>query len=80
MTTDKRWGDITTVAAYLGVGKDTIYRRIDTQGLPAQRVGGLLRFRLSQVDEWIQESIDDKPTRRSSSTAAKNARSDQESG
>lgn len=77
---DEPWGSIKAVVAHLGVGKDTIYPCIDTQGLPAQQVGGLFRFGHSQVDEWIQESIEDKPTHRSSSTAAKNARIDQENG
>lgn len=78
MATEEPWVGITAVAAHLGVGKDTIYRWIDTQGLPAHRVGGLFRFRLSQVDEWVQKSGAHEPKRRSSGIAAKNSRNDQE--
>ena len=78
MATEEPWVGIAAVAAHLGVGKDTIYRWIDTQGLPAHRVGGLFRFRLSQVDEWVQQRGTDEPKRRSSGNAAKNTRSDQE--
>ncbi|MDE2756673.1 MAG: helix-turn-helix domain-containing protein, partial [Acidobacteriota bacterium] len=55
MATEEPWVGIAAVATHLGVGKDTIYRWIDRQGLPAHRVGGLFRFRLSQVDEWVQK-------------------------
>lgn len=78
MATEEPWVGIAAVATHLGVGKDTIYRWIDRQGLPAHRVGGLFRFRLSQVDEWVQKSGADEPKRRSSGIAAKNARSDQD--
>ena len=51
---DKGWVNIREVAAHLSVGKDSIYRWIDTKGFPARRVGRLLRFRLSEVDEWVE--------------------------
>ena len=52
MATGEGWVDIAEVAAHLHVTKDSIYRWIDTKGFPARRVGRLLRFRLSEVDEW----------------------------
>ena len=67
MATEEPWVGIATVAAHLGVGKDTIYRWIDTQGLPAHRVVGLFRFRLSQVDEWVQSGGSNTPVSRTSS-------------
>ena len=45
---------IADVAAHLSVNKDSIYRWIDTNDFPARRVGRLLRFRLSEVDDWIR--------------------------
>ena len=42
------------VAAHLRVAKQSIYRWIDSKGFPAHRVGRLLRFKLSEVDEWVQ--------------------------
>ena len=54
MASDEPWVGIPEVAAHLRVSKDTVYRWVDTQGLPAHRVGRLFRFRLSQVDDWVQ--------------------------
>lgn len=55
MPTEERWVDVEEVASHLGVGKDSIYRWIDTKGFPAHRVGRLLRFRLSEVDAWVKK-------------------------
>jgi excisionase family DNA binding protein len=38
----------------LGVTRDSIYRWIDRKHLPAQRVGRLWKFKLSEVDEWVR--------------------------
>ena len=54
MATEEGWVDIAEVAAHLQVTKDSIYRWVDTKGFPARRVGRLLRFRLSEVDEWVK--------------------------
>ena len=53
MATEQPWVGIAAVAPHLGVCRDTIYRWIDTQGLPAHRVGRLFRIRLSQ---WTSRS------------------------
>ena len=52
---EERWVGVDDVAAHLGVVKDSIYRWVESKGLPAHRVGRLLRFRLSEVDDWIQQ-------------------------
>ncbi|HWO87739.1 MAG TPA: helix-turn-helix domain-containing protein [Gemmatimonadales bacterium] len=44
------------VATHLRVAKESIYRWIDSTSLPAHRVGRLLRFKLSEVDEWVTAS------------------------
>ena len=59
MTTEEGWVDIAEVAAHLQVTKVSIYRWVDSKGFPARRVGRLLRFKLSQVDEWVEKSGDD---------------------
>ena len=53
MTTDDGWVEVADVAAHLRVNKDSIYRWVHAKGFPAHRVGRLLRFRLSEVDEWV---------------------------
>ena len=54
MTSEEGWVGIADVAAHLSVAKDSIYRWVDTKDFPAHRVGRLLRFRLSEVDEWVR--------------------------
>ncbi len=48
------WASVEDVAQHLGVAKDSIYRWIETKGLPAKRVGRLWKFKISEVDAWVQ--------------------------
>lgn len=48
------WVAVEEVAGHLGVAKDTVYRWIEQKGLPAQRVGRLWKFKLSDVDTWVR--------------------------
>lgn len=50
---DERWGGVADVATHLGAGKVSIYRWVESRGLPARKVGRLLRFKLSEVDVWV---------------------------
>ena len=54
MASEEGWGGIADVAAHLSVAKDSIYRWVDSKDSSAHRVGRLLRFRLSEVDEWVK--------------------------
>ncbi|MXZ91536.1 MAG: helix-turn-helix domain-containing protein [Chloroflexi bacterium] len=54
MASEEGWVGIADVAAHLSVAKDSIYRWVDSKDFPAHRVGRLLRFRLSEVDEWVK--------------------------
>ena len=54
MTAEERWVDVEVVANHLGITKDTVYRWIDKKGFPAHRAGRLLRFKLSEIDEWVR--------------------------
>ncbi len=72
MAAEERWVSIAEVAAHLQVTKESIYRWVDSKGFPAHRVGRLLRFRLSEVDDWVQNSGgSDSETRRSSNTTGR---------
>lgn len=53
MVVAERWVGVDDVATHLGVGKDSVYRWVDSRGLPARKVGRLLRFKLSEVDAWV---------------------------
>lgn len=48
------------VAAYLKVGKRTIYRLAAARRIPAFKVGGTWRFARADIDSWIkqQSSVD----------------------
>ena len=54
MASEEGWVGIADVAAHLSVARDSIYRWVDTKDFPAHRVGRLLRFRLSEIDEWVR--------------------------
>mgnify|MGYP000035301474 CR=1 FL=1 len=51
--TAEPWVSVEVIAEHLGVGKDTVYRWIDSRGLPAQKIGRLWKSRLSEVDAWV---------------------------
>ena len=51
--TREPWASVEDVAKHLGVAKDSVYRWIETQGLPAHKIGRLWKFKLSEVDEWV---------------------------
>jgi len=53
--TDERWVNVEEVAAYLGVNKESIYRWVETKGLPVHRAGRLFRFQLSEVNDWMRK-------------------------
>ena len=48
------------VAAYLKAGKRTVYRLAADKKIPAFKLGGTWRFRRSELDRWIAESINKK--------------------
>lgn len=53
MTTEP-WVSVDDVARHLGVAKDSVYRWIETRGLPAHKIGRLWKFRLSEIDGWVE--------------------------
>lgn len=54
MASDEKWVGVDDVAAHLGVARDSIYRWVEKRGLPARKVGRLLRFKLSEIDAWVE--------------------------
>jgi len=54
----KATGEIFTldeVAAYLKVGKRTVYRLAAVRKIPAFKVGGAWRFARADIDSWIKQ-------------------------
>ena len=56
MATEEPWMGVREVAAHLRVRRESVYRWIEARGLPAHRIGRLLRFKLSEVDDWVRSS------------------------
>lgn len=50
-----RWLSVDDVSAYLGIRRGTVYKWVERRGLPARKIGRLLKFRRSEVDEWVEE-------------------------
>lgn len=46
---------VTEVAAYLGVPPSRIYDRWRAWGLPGIKIGQSLRFRLAEIDDWLEQ-------------------------
>jgi excisionase family DNA binding protein len=66
MSAEEGWVGVAEVAAYLRVARESVYRWVVARGFPARRVGRLLRFRLSEVDEWVRKGCGDGSTSDSS--------------
>lgn len=64
---EEHWVTVDRVAAHLDVTRDSIYRWIERKAFPAHRVGRLLRFKLSEVDEWVKAGGGAKQTKRKTS-------------
>ena len=63
----EQWVSIGQVASHLDVTRDSIYRWIERMAFPAHRVGRLFRFKLSEVDEWVQTGGSAKGAKRKAS-------------
>ncbi len=55
------WVAVDEVSRHLGVSHDTVYRWIDSKGLPANKVGRLWKFKLSEVDDWVRAGGANEP-------------------
>jgi excisionase family DNA binding protein len=48
------------VMVHPGVARDTVYRWIDSKGLPAHRLGKLWKFKIPEVDSWVRSGGGDE--------------------
>lgn len=53
MTKLEAWLSVEEIARHLAVSKETIYRWLEREKIPAHRMGKLWRFKPSEVDEWV---------------------------
>lgn len=55
MSQPEKWMSVMEIANHLGVSKETIYRWLDKEKIPAHRVGKLWKFKASEVDYWVRD-------------------------
>jgi excisionase family DNA binding protein len=51
---DNRWLSLAEIASYLGVSRDSVYRWVETQEMPAQKIGRQWKFKVKEVDAWVR--------------------------
>lgn len=49
-----RWLSVDEIGQYLGVKRDTVYKWINEKQMPAHKIGRLWKFKVSQVDAWVE--------------------------
>jgi excisionase family DNA binding protein len=54
MSEPERWLSVEEIAKHLGVSKETIYRWVERQKIPAHKVGRQWKFKATEVDRWIE--------------------------
>lgn len=50
----ERWMSLEEISTHLGVSKDTIRIWIKKETIPFHKVGRQYKFRLSEVDAWVE--------------------------
>ena len=48
--------DVDDLADFLKIKKRTTYHFVATQNIPHYRVGRLIRFKLSEIEEWMNKN------------------------
>lgn len=54
MSTTEKWLSVEEIAKHLGISKETVYRWLEKEKIPAHRVGKLWKFQISEVNEWVK--------------------------
>lgn len=54
-TTQEPWVTAEEAAKHLGYALGTLYNKVTAGEIPHRRIGRTLRFRLSELDAWVEE-------------------------
>lgn len=49
------WLSVNDISKHLGISKETIYRWLEEQKIPAHRVGKLWKFQTLEIDNWVKK-------------------------
>jgi len=49
----EKWSSLEEIAGHLGVSKDTIRNWIKKDVIPHRRIGKQYKFKISEVDTWV---------------------------
>ncbi len=49
----EKWSSLEEIAEHLGVSKDTIRNWIKKDVIPHRRIGKQYKFKISEVDAWV---------------------------
>ena len=52
---DDRWLSVEEIAEYLGITRYTVYKWVGRLGLPSHKIGRLLKFSKTEIDEWVKK-------------------------
>ncbi|NQV34263.1 MAG: helix-turn-helix domain-containing protein [Phycisphaeraceae bacterium] len=50
----KQWLSVEEIAIHLGVKRDTIYKWLQHNRIPAHKVGRLWKFDTQEIDSWVR--------------------------
>lgn len=64
------WVSLDDIARHLAVSRDTVYRWIKVRRMPSHRVGRQWKFKVSQVDAWVEAAQAEEGEHRSSRNEA----------
>lgn len=57
----ERWLSVEEIAKHMGVSKETIYRWLERDSIPAHRIGKLWKFKVLEVDAWVMSGAAKTP-------------------
>ena len=54
---EDRYYSMPEIMKYLGISRDTALRWIATKQTPAHKIGKNWKFKLSEIDEWVNSGM-----------------------
>lgn len=51
---ENRWYSMTEICEYLGISRDTAIKWINSNNMPAHKIGRLWKFKTDEIDAWVK--------------------------